>query len=272
MQQVKAWLGRLEPMPPTMLVFAHPDDEVIAVGARLEWLREALFVHVTDGAPADEEDSRAHGFASLEAYREVRERELARAFALAGVAEAHRESLGYADQSAAHRLLGLTRDVFGLLVKHRPQMVMTHPYEGGHPDHEACAFAVRHAVDEATRCGVCAPAIVEACFYHQGPQGICTGEFLSSADAVEEIVFRLSAEESERERRLLECFATQQETLQYFRTDMERYRLAPQYDFARPPHDGPVFYDHFSWGITSARFCELAGAAEEMLQAEAACR
>lgn len=34
----------------TLLVFAHPDDKTVALGARLGRFDAAHFVHVTDGA------------------------------------------------------------------------------------------------------------------------------------------------------------------------------------------------------------------------------
>ena len=46
-------------MPEAMVVMAHPDDETIALGARMDRFLRAHFVHVTDGAPRDEQDSRA---------------------------------------------------------------------------------------------------------------------------------------------------------------------------------------------------------------------
>ena len=42
----------LPALPRTMLVGAHPDDETVLAGARLRRLSRALFVCVTDGAPA----------------------------------------------------------------------------------------------------------------------------------------------------------------------------------------------------------------------------
>src|SRR5579862_7155208 len=74
-----------EVMPKAMVVVAHPDDETIAVGARMVRFKEAHFVHVTDGAPRNEEDSRAHGFTVLSDYRRARAEELACMFARAGL-------------------------------------------------------------------------------------------------------------------------------------------------------------------------------------------
>ncbi len=71
--------------PRAMLVFAHPDDETIALGAHLGRFGAAHFIHVTDGAPRNEQDSRAHGFATLQKYRDARRDELRHAMTLAGL-------------------------------------------------------------------------------------------------------------------------------------------------------------------------------------------
>jgi hypothetical protein len=66
--------------------------------------------------------------------------------------------IGRADQRLSYALVGLTRQVRSLLAKEKTEAVLTHPYEGGHRDHDAIA--------------------IEMAFYHQGTHGICTGEFL----------------------------------------------------------------------------------------------
>lgn len=246
-------------MPRSVLIFAHPDDEVIAVGARIGRFQSALFVHVTDGAPLNGEDSRAHGFASVDDYREARERELDLALALAGLEGVRRERLMIPDQQASHRLSELTLTLLRIIFDDAAEVVFTHPYEGGHPDHDACAFAVHHAVACLRAEGRPAPVIIEAPFYHAAADGIETSQFLPPPDNTEEVEYRLSTEEVARKQALIACFRTQRETLRNFPLPYERFRVAPLYDFSQPPHPGPVFYDHFPWGMTSQRFCELAG-------------
>lgn len=254
-------------MPGAMLVFAHPDDETIALGGRMERLCHACFVHATDGAPRDEQDSRAAGFATLDDYRRARREELCRVLRLAGASAARAECLQVPDQEASLHLAELTMRVFDLMAEEEPEVVFTHPYEGGHPDHDACAFAVHHAADLRRRRGEKAPAIIEAAFYHAGPGGMTTGSFLPAGHAGES-AWRLSAEERERKEALLRCFTTQQRTLSQFRLDWERFRIAPRYDFLRPPHAGQVLYDRFPWGMRSERFVELAAKAARELACE----
>jgi hypothetical protein len=120
--------------------------------------------------------------------------------------------------------------------------------------------------------GLPAPLIVESAFYHAQPRGIETGCFLSHEETTCEICCLLSPQEKQRKQALLACFASQQETLRYFTTEHECFRVAPHYDFHQPPHSGQLFYEHYPWGMTSERFCELARAADAMHgEARAAC-
>jgi LmbE family N-acetylglucosaminyl deacetylase len=253
--------GDESPLSEAVLVFAHPDDEVIAVGARLGRFRQSRFVHVTDGAPRNEQDSRAHGFSTLDAYRQTREGEMRTVFQKAGVCAAAHECFGIPDQEASLSLPELVRRLHIVLKASRPDVVFTHPYEGGHPDHDACAFGVRHAIARLKAEGSGTPLIVEAVFYHAGPHGIETGGFLAHPQTTEEVSYTLSDAERNRKRELLDCFTTQRETLQGFGLACERFRIAPDYDFTRLPHEAPLFYDHFPWGMKSDRFRELARSA-----------
>lgn len=252
-----------------MAFFAHYDDETIAIGARLRRFAAAHFVHITDSAPRDEEDSRAGGFASLSEYRRAREEEFRSALDVAGMFNLSSECLNIPDQEASFCLADLTFRILKIIENHRPEVVFTHPYEGGHPDHDACAFGVHHASELIEERNSAPPLIVEAAFYHAGPNGITTGSFLPSDHPAEEVRCLLSPEERRRKQRLLACFSTQQNTLKYFGVEQESFRIAPRYDFQKPPYAPPVFYDGYSWGMNSHRFCQLAEAAEQDIQERA---
>lgn len=243
-------------MPRVLLVFAHPDDEVIAIGGRMGRFANSHFVHVTDGAPRNEQDSRAHGFQHLDEYRQARVMEFRAALQGAGIPDATHECLGIPDQEASLGLAELTRRIAQLIDERHPEAVFTHPYEGGHPDHDACAFAVHHASQGSV-------PIIEAPFYNAPTRG--TGGFLPSDQYTDEVAYELTLEEFARKQALLDCFVTQRETLRGFTATDERYRVAPEYDFCTTPHEPPVLYDQYPWGMTSARFCELAREAEREL-------
>ena len=268
LERATATAGSSLALPPALLVLAHPDDEVIAVGARLSRFGDAHFLQVTDGAPRNEQDSRAHGFSTLAAYRKAREKESQQAFHLAGIGHAHCDSLGFPDQEASLHLLDLTQTIHQRLRSLAPQVVFTHPYEGGHPDHDSCAFAVHTAVRLLAADAVPQPLIIESAFYHAGPQGMQTGSFLDNSAGSDTLEYALSPAESKNKRTLLACFTSQQQTLQSFPLDRELFRIAPAYDFTQPPHPGACFYDNYDWGMRTLRFCKLARKAEAALLPE----
>jgi LmbE family N-acetylglucosaminyl deacetylase len=254
-------------LPRTILVFAHPDDETVALGARLGRFGQAHFVHVTDGAPRNERDSRWHGFASWREYREARAREFDCLLAAARIETATRECLEIPDQDASYHLPDLARRVAQLIADHQPEVVFTHPFEGGHPDHDACAFAVHHAL-RLRNASYNPPALViEGAFYNAAsPQ---PGGFVPRSDAALRREYRLTPEERRRKQARIDCFLSQKETLSGFPLDCERFRLAPDYDFTHPPHPPPLLYDRYPWGMTSNRFIQLASEAEELLHDKA---
>jgi LmbE family N-acetylglucosaminyl deacetylase len=190
--------------------------------------------------------------------------EFGRALALAGISNVPCRRLEIPDQESALRLAEITRRLADLISDFRPEAVFTHPWEGGHPDHDACAFAVHHAVELTQRADLSLPAIVEAAFYHEAEGRFETGCFLPDSAPAATVVYQLSPEEQARKQALLDCFVTQRQTLAGFSLDCEQFRIAPRYDFRRP-HPGPVLYDRYPWGMSSQRFCALAQAAEEEL-------
>lgn len=229
------------------IVVAHPDDETVGAASRLVRLAGAVLVYITDGAPRDRRWWGAPSVTSRDEYASVRREELRAALALAGVAPERTRGLGMVDQKASLDLAGLTYRVAETFRELRPEVVLTQPYEGGHPDHDATAFAVDAGCRLLEREGAVPPVRIEMTSYHVGDGGITPCEFLP-LDGCPAGVVELSEGERELKRRMILCFATQQETLQYFPVACECFRVAPCYDFTRPPHSGRLFYEHFDWG------------------------
>ncbi|WP_419804655.1 PIG-L deacetylase family protein [Terriglobus sp.] len=250
--------------PRVLFVYAHPDDEAIAVGGQLPLFRNALFLQVTDGAPADNADGTRLGL-SRDEYRATRALELRAAFAAGGLPEARHRSLNLSDKEAAYHLASLVQDITKTLQSEQPDVVFTHPYEAGHVDHDACAFAVHQAV--ASLPGK-QPLIVESPFYFDDHLGnFTTGAFLQERDG-EACDFPLTPAQRESKEAVFAAFETQRGILDLFGPALhtERFRVAPAYDFRQPPHPWPAYYQRFIPGLNPSRFCELATAAISELQ------
>jgi LmbE family N-acetylglucosaminyl deacetylase len=254
--------------PPIALVLAHPDDEVAGSGALLTRLTQPIVVHVTDGSPRDLRDARAAGFATREAYAECRRRERGRALAIVEIDGAGILDLGAVDQEASLALAPLVRRMAELFSVLRLSTVVTHPYEGGHPDHDATAFVVHAAGALLARDGARPPAIVEQTSYHNrgGTMSVC--DFLPGGP--EGVTERLDVETAALKRRMIDSYVSQRHVLGTFPVAVERHRPAPAVDFLRPPHQGTLWYECFAWGMTGERWRALAARAGAELGLEGA--
>lgn len=240
------------------LVVAHPDDETIAAGASLHLLTRLLLIHVTDGAPRTLDDVARAGFGSPADYAEARQAELAAALHVAGCTP-ERVALGIPDQDASLHLPAIAHRLRALFARHGTQAVITHAYEGGHPDHDAVALAVHMA----------APGrVVEFPGYHAAPDGsLVTGQFLPPSHPAA-VCIPLDLGERARKRRMLDCFRTQARILAAFDTQEESLR--PAYpNFRAAPHPGTLNYEHWGWDMTGPRWRALA--AEALTTLEAPC-
>jgi LmbE family N-acetylglucosaminyl deacetylase len=247
-----------------MIVVAHPDDETIGIGGHLSGLAKVKIIHTTDGAPRDLRDARARGFSSWKDYAGARRSELVAAMRKASIEADRLFGLGIADQQAARNLAPLALQLAGFFRDDKPDFVCTHPFEGGHPDHDATAFAVDAACRLIERAGSAPPSVIEMAFYHAGPGGPVYQDFAGDPAAV---VLELALDGAALERKLsmLSCFATQRATLEPFDSTLERFRMPPRYDFLRPPNGGRLLYERLRLGLTGTEWVQLAGAAAEEL-------
>jgi LmbE family N-acetylglucosaminyl deacetylase len=244
------------------VIVAHPDDGILGLGGQLGEIRPLTLVHVTDGTPRAADDARRAGFASRESYAQARARELDRALAAAGVRHARSTELGITDQEAVHHLADLVKLLFSELAQ--VDVVLTHPYEGGHPDHDACSFAVQAACTLLWMTGAAAPWRAEFACYHAHEGRLLSGTFWDAPGCPERVI-TLDAPQRARKRAALDEFVTQRALIQSYPLDVERLRRAPSYDFTQPPPPQEVLYEGHGCAISGSLWREQARSALRVL-------
>jgi N-acetylglucosamine malate deacetylase 2 len=248
---------------PVLVVVAHPDDETIGCGALLRRIPHALIVLVTDGAPHSMADAYRLGFPSREAYAAARSVEVASALAVAGVPPMRMLGFGVPDQGAAFLLEALVQRLETLL-PHVP-VVLTHAFEGGHPDHDAVSFAVHAACARMRRTGS-GPDIVEMPFYRASGTEWALQDFAPApVDGACEVCIDLSPDEQRVKSQMIAAYKSQEDLLWRFRQDRECFRIAPDYDFQRLPNGGSLLYERYDWGMNARTWLDLASGARAKL-------
>src|SRR5204863_5397021 len=197
------------------------------------------------------------GFATLADYAAARRAELTAALAAGGAEKIRTLCLGVVDQEAMHHLPSLAHRLSEILEREKPMAVITHAYEGGHPDHDAAAFVV-HAACRILPAHT-APGIIEMALYHCRDGEVIRSDFLPAETAPTPIP--LQEQDICRKQRMFECFETQRGLLTSFPLDCERLRIAPTYNFRLPPHPGVLHYETLGWNATGAEWRRLAAEA-----------
>jgi N-acetylglucosamine malate deacetylase 2 len=254
--------SRLQPLEQksrtTLVLAAHPDDEVIGATSVLTSTGSAAYVvFLTDGAPLDSALWSSHQDLSRSDYATLRWREAVAALTLAGVPKEKIFCLGSVDQESAQALPLLVRRFVTVVADVRPELVITHAYEGGHPDHDSAAL-VAYA---ATATAQSSPELWEMTSYHGANGTFRCAQFIRSTGAdPHELTIELSPEQREIKSEMLLCYESQRSVLQAFvaSADVERFRPAPDYDFAMPPHPGTLWYETQGWAMTGSEWRRLA--------------
>ena len=237
-----ALLERRSIEDPVALVVAHPDDETLAAGGSLHLFRRLLLIHVTDGAPRHLPDAAREGLTPA-TYAAARAAELNAALTLSG-ATPERIALGIPDQEATDAIPEITAHLRSILTAHSIETVLTHTYEGGHPDHDAVALSVSRLNLQT----------FEFAGYHSDSSGQFETDFLPAgprgegpATSTRSTNITLPPPDLARKRAMLACFKTQRDILSRFDPAIERFRPAPSYDFTQPPHPGRLLYEQWGW-------------------------
>jgi LmbE family N-acetylglucosaminyl deacetylase len=206
-------------------------------------------------------DAISAGYNSRKDYAAARRQELCEALSLASLPLSRCFEAGIPDQEASENLRLLTRRFIFIFRSIKPGLVLTPSYEGGHPDHDATAFAVHAACLLLRRKKLKAPIMIEYALYHSGPNGIRVSNFLPAENGEIKETLILNKEQESLKIRMIGCFHTQRKVLAAFPTSVECFRPAPAYDFSSPPHSGRLYYENFDWGMDGKRWRQLASGA-----------
>ena len=248
-------LGALLPVqaPRGVLLFvgAHPGDVLIGASWLLRRSPGCHVVHVADAAPQLMRVDPA-GLGPSGALPRPRQEESFRALSFVGLAREQLLSLGAPIQEASLSLVPLTEYFLALLKALRPALLVGHPYAGENPDRDAAAFISHAAVALMMRSGRTPPALLEM-----------ASTFLATPQAQPETAVFFTEAERAAKQRMLACYGGGQGRA--LPPPRERYRLAPHYDFTRPPRGGVLPYE-VRGGMTGSHWRRLARQALEELK------
>jgi LmbE family N-acetylglucosaminyl deacetylase len=207
-------------------------------------------IHLTDGAPRDMEDARREGFASRADYAAHRRREVVAAMDALG-ADPELVCYWHPDKEAilhgAAILEELTADLDGA------EVVITHAYEHGHPDHDTAALCVHLARNRLRAADRPAPDVYEFPIYALDQGQPVFGKFQPDPTAPETIL-PMTLGERARRNAALSAYESQRGVLGFAGDWEERLRPAPAYDFRRPAPPGAAWYDRHGWVMTLAKW------------------
>jgi LmbE family N-acetylglucosaminyl deacetylase len=225
-----------------LIVTAHPDDETLAFGTLMRRLGGVRIVLATDGSPRDMLSQQRLGFDSVGAYRDARHAELIAALAVAGLAPAQLIRLEFPDKQLAGNLTPFAAALRRLFDERQIEAVLTHAYEGGHPDHDAVAAAVTLATRGS------AIEVVEAPFY-RSRNGRFAVQSFTPIEGIPIVETPLTPQEAAHKLGMVACYPSQAGLLDGFQPRVERFRHMPAHDFTQPPNGGEVDYEKtfFPW-------------------------
>jgi LmbE family N-acetylglucosaminyl deacetylase len=238
-----------------IVVVAHPHDETIACGALLSRTSAVPVVLVTAGAPLEPADAMRLGTFSAQAYAETRRAEMRQALQIAGIRDDRLIALGFRDREVAQEIIPLAHKLAEIFLLHNSSTVLTHAYEGGHPDHDATALAAHLAGALLAGKGH-SVAVFEMPFYRLGEDGPVHQSFTTGGG--DGIGIALNPDEQARKARMMQCFATRKSILAPYKLDAERFRPSGLTRFLQLPNEGRLYYETRDWGMTGARWLSLA--------------
>lgn len=223
----------IEPFCRPLIFVAHPDDETLACGGLLQRLPASLVVFATDGAPVGYGLERKYG--SMKDFAELRIQEASRALGHIPCSEhkwlTRRDGSHFNDGHLFEELPEAATCLHTIAKSFSPDAILSHTYEGGHLDHEACSFLAMHVGM------VLSLRRFEFPMYWIDAQGKVVLQRFRDRGAVVEaggaegalddvMEWQLSEAEIQCKKRMMAEYRTQSGTVSTFTPDTERMRPA----------------------------------------------
>ncbi len=227
----------------TLAVVAHPDDEVIGCGVLLQRLKHATVAFLTDGAPAD--PYFWGKFGSRVGYANLRAKETH--VALGRLKHLKTASFGARDQELMFHMEAALVWLRNIVAKMRPDSIVSHAYEGGHPDHDCCSFICSLIGSEF---GL---PVWEMPMYCRAGGKLMRQHALRGD--TESVALTATETEEQFKQQMIEAYASQDEFIRSFDMTTEKFYLQPQHDYSRPPHEGKLNYECWGWEIEGGDLC-----------------
>jgi len=204
-------------------------------------------------------DALEAGFTDRPAYGLARRKELRQALELVSIPDSCCHEFGCPDKETWLHLPDLISRLDSLIEELKPSIVISHTYEGGHPDHDSASFVVAVAQRKYDF------RAMEFPLYRSDSSGqMVTGSFIDNAGTVRGERLELSDSERRLKADMLACFVTQANVLSWFDIGVEWLRPTPVYDFSRPPHPEPLLYERWGWGISGSAWRKKAAEAARL--------
>ncbi len=244
----------------SLILVAHPDDESVGIGGRLHRLGEVWIAYLTTGVSAAAKPE-AQAQQALQ-----RRRELQAALTLAQVPNSRAIGLGtVGENEAPSQLVYLVTQLEMLLEGLEPDVVVTHPYEGGHADHDAAAFIARAVSLRLRRRQHPCPVLLEMASSHDGSGQLHSGSFAAGPGGRGKAALLTTAEQ-ELKCAMLDCFGSRSQALENVTREFERFRAAPPVSFRQLPHRAPPRRERATSPLHGERFRSLATDAARTLE------
>lgn len=217
-----------------LFVVASPGDEVAGAGvwiSRRSRPGDVFILHITTGCTAPLRSEQAT----------VRRSEVHQALAMIRIPSRNCSYIPIESESAHHHFAEVVEAIEQSIADCCPSLLITHAYEGGHPDCDAASLATAAAIHQRF---ASMPKVLEFPLCHADCDGTMVGgEFLNDATWPASEIVLPSPCELAMKKRVLGAYRFQREKWNALPEGPEVFRPLPPYDYTRSPHCWPVWYE-----------------------------